>query len=455
MLENLDFTIKELLKIKYSADELNKILDKAENFEGLNEKEVAGLITCENSEIKERIFKIAKKIKSHIYGDRVVMFAPLYVSDYCVNNCSYCGFNCKNKAERKKLTMREVEEELFVLEEMGHKRIALEAGEDPVNCPIEYILEVLRTIYNFKTKNGEIRRANINIASTTVENYKKLHDAGIGTYILFQETYHKESYEKYHLGGPKSNYNYHLTAFDRAMEAGIEDVGAGALFGLYDYKYEILGLLLHNKHLEEKYKVGFHTVSVPRIREAEGSTQKEFEHAIDDETFKEIVAILRLAIPFTGIIISTRENEEMRKTLIDLGISQVSAGSTVEVKGYTAKEKHESQFNVSDQRTPNEVIMWLMEEGLIPSFCTACYRKGRVGDRFMSLAKSGNIKNVCLPNGLLTLKEYAMDYGDEKIKEVSDKLINDKLNDIGNPEIREKTAQYLKDIENGERDKFF
>jgi len=449
-----DSYITELLsKSKNTNDnEINKILDKAENFEGLKHNEIAALINTEKKEHWDRIFKIAGKIKEHIYGQRIVMFAPLYISDYCVNKCEYCGFRCDNKFNRHKLTMEEIKKEVEILEKMGHKRLALEAGEDPVNCPIEYVLECIKTIYSMKTGNGEIRRVNVNIAATTVENYKKLKEIGIGTYILFQETYHKKTYEKMHIAGPKKNYIYHTTAFDRAMEGGIDDVGGGVLFGLYDYKYEILGLMLHNEHLEEKFGVGFHTISVPRICPTEGIEHEEYKYAVNDEDFKKLVALIRIAVPFTGMIISTRENENMRKELIKIGISQISGGSSVEVGGYTKREHNSSQFRVADERTAQDIIYWLMDEGLVPSFCTACYRKGRTGDRFMSLAKSGNIKNVCLPNALMTLKEYSIDYGSEKFTEKAEKLISDKINYIENEKVRELVKNNMKLLEEGKRD---
>lgn len=449
--------IVDLLKQAKTSDDMkiSRILDKAECFDGLTPEEVAVLLQTEKKEHLSRIFRIADKIKQHIYGDRIVMFAPLYVSDYCVNHCSYCGFNCKNKFQRTRLTMDEIREEVKILEAMGHKRLALEAGEDPLNCSIDYILECMQTIYEMKTGNGEIRRVNVNIASTTVENYKKLKEIGIGTYILFQETYHKETYEAVHIAGPKKNYEYHLTAFDRAMEAGIDDVGGGVLFGLSaDWRYEILGLMLHNKHLEDKFGVGFHTISVPRMCPAEGNDLSGF-HPIDDATFLRIVAIIRLAVPFTGIIISTRENSSMRKELIRLGVSQMSGGSSVDVGGYSKREQScGSQFKTSDDRTAKDIIRWIMEEGMIPSFCTACYRKGRTGDRFMQLAKTGNIKNVCLPNALMTLKEYALDYGDDTFCVLAEQTIQKHLPNIENETVRELVRENLAKLEAGHRDLF-
>ena len=435
-----------------SDEEVTEILDKADRFEGLNHHEVAVLLQTEKPEFIERIFEIAGKIKRHIYGDRIVMFAPLYVSDYCVNKCAYCGFRCDHNFQRRKLTMDEVREEVRILESMGHKRLAVEAGEDPVNCPIEYIEEVLRTIYDMKFQNGEIRRVNVNIAATTVENYRRLKKVGIGTYILFQETYHQPTYERLHLAGPKRDYWYHTTAFDRAQLGGIDDVGGGVLFGLYDYKFEVLGLMLHNEHLEKRFGTGFHTISVPRIREADGADISVARYVPTDDEFLKLVAIIRLAVPFTGMIISTRESYEMRKKLISIGISQMSGGSCVGVGGYSKHEENVPQFEVADDRPTGEVIEWLMDEGLIPSFCTACYRKGRTGDRFMSLAKSGNIKNVCLPNALMTLCEYAQDYGNERFREKAEKLIEKHIPEIQNDKVRQLVIDNVKRIKAGERD---
>ena len=435
-----------------TEEEIGAILDKAERFEGLSHKEVAALLVTGDGDHIKRIFKIAGKIKGRIYGNRVVVFAPLYVSDYCVNKCQYCGYKCDQEFTRRKLSMDEIREEVAILEKMGHKRLALEAGEDPVNCDIDYILECMRTIYEMKLGNGEIRRVNVNIASTTVENYKKLKEVGIGTYILFQETYHKPTYEKVHMAGPKHNYEYHLTAFDRAIEAGIDDVGGGVLFGLYESNFEVLGLMLHNEYLEKKYGVGFHTISVPRLKSAGGSDLSEYKHLVDDETFKKLVAIIRIAVPFTGMIISTREDEKMRRELIKTGISQVSAGSTVEVGGYTAREHNNTQFEVADSREAMEILSWLMEDELVPSFCTACYRKGRTGDRFMALAKSGNIKNVCHPNALMTLCEYMMDFGSDSFKEQAELVIQREIPKIANEKVRELVEGNISRIKAGARD---
>ena len=446
--------IKSLLENGKGADasDIDKILDKAENFEGLTPQEVASVLTAEEPTQVARIFEIAGKIKEHIYGNRIVMFAPIYVSDYCVNNCDYCGFACSHEHGRKKLSPEEIRAEVKILEKMGHKRLALEAGEDPKNCDIDYILECMRTIYDMKFDNGEIRRINVNIAATTVENYKKLKDVGIGTYILFQETYNRESYEKHHISGPKSNFEYHLTAFDRAMEAGIDDVGGGVLFGLYDAYFEVLGLMLHNAHLEERFGVGFHTISVPRLCKTEGMELADYPNILTDDEFLKICAVIRLAVPFTGMIISTRESKEMRKKLIKIGISQVSAGSSVEVGGYSQRETGDSQFEVADNREAIDIISWLMDEGLIPSFCTACYRSGRTGDRFMELAKSGNIKNVCLPNALMTLCEYAYDYGDESFRAKASTVIANEVDNIQSDKIKEYARESIKKIRDGERD---
>lgn len=452
---NAEYIYSVLQESKKTTDEeIEAILDKAERYEGLTHLEVAALLTNESAEHLDRIYEIAGKIKEHIYGDRIVMFAPLYLSDYCINGCTYCGFNCHHQYNRKRLTMEEVREEVRILEKMGHKRLALEAGEDPENCSIEYIVECIKTIYDMK-EGGEIRRVNINIASTTVEEYKMLKEAGIGTYILFQETYHKESYEKFHPHGPKSNYWYHTTAFDRAMEAGIDDVGGGVLYGLHEDPYfEVMGLLLHNEHLEKKFGVGFHTISSPRIRPADGTDDSVKTHGVDDATFKKLVAVVRIAVPFTGMIISTRESKEMRRELIKIGISQISGGSSVDVGGYSARERNEPQFILSDARSNEDIVDWLLEEDVVPSFCTACYRSGRTGDRFMALAKSGNIKNCCLPNALLTLQEFACDYGSDSFQAKTDRLVKNKLPKIPNEKVRTLVEENIQKIKEGKRDLF-
>lgn len=448
----IEGTLKQAEKTPDSS--ISAILDKAERMEGLTHSEVAALLVNDSKEHLDRLFEVAGRVKQNIYGNRIVMFAPLYVSDYCVNNCSYCSYNCKHTFNRRRLTMDELRREVALLEQMGHKRLALEAGEDDLRCPIDYILECINTIYDMKLENGEIRRVNVNIAATTVENYRKLKDVGIGTYILFQETYHQPTYEKVHMSGPKSDYLYHTTAFDRAMEGGIDDVGGGVLFGLADPYFEVMGLMLHNEHLERRFGVGFHTISVPRIRPANGvDSAKQLENAVDDETFKKLVAIIRLAVPFTGMILSTREGYDMRQQLLKMGISQLSAGSSTEVGGYNKSEAEKSpQFNIEDKRSAVSIISDLMDDGYIPSFCTACYRSGRTGDRFMALAKSGEIKNVCLPNALMTLQEYSMDYGDDKFKESAQRVISKSISDISNPAVREMTRGNIGKITGGERD---
>lgn len=437
-----------------SKDEIQSVIDKARRREGLNHKEVGILLQVEDKDQLDEIYKLAGEIKESIYGKRIVMFAPLYVSNYCVNNCVYCGYKRDNKFIRRKLTQEEVANEVKILESMGHKRLALEVGEDPINVPIDYILECIDTIYKTQNDNGEIRRINVNIAATTVENYKKLKNANIGTYILFQETYHRPTYEKMHPKSIKGNYEYHLTSFDRAMEAGIDDVGGGVLFGLADPKFEVLALMLHNEHLEEKFKVGFHTISVPRLKKAEGMNLEDFPNILDDETFKKIVAIIRIAVPFTGIILSTRENQEMRRELLKYGVSQISAGSVTGVGGYKEKEegKNVNQFETSDERSPLEVLKELVDDGYIPSYCTACYRKGRTGERFMSLAKSGEIQNVCEPNALMSLVEYALDYGDDELKNKVEALIDDVKNSFDKQNVKNMVENRIEKLKDGERD---
>lgn len=437
-----------------TREDIREVLERAKQKKGLSHKDIGILLQAKNEEDLKEIFKIAGEIKKDIYGNRIVIFAPLYLSDYCVNNCVYCGYKKKNNFKRRKLTKEEIQEEVIFLEKMGHKRLALEAGEDPVNCNIDYILDSIKAVYETHNENGAIRRVNVNIAATTVENYKKLKDAGIGTYILFQETYHKPTYEKMHPNSLKGDYNYHLTAFNRSMEGGIDDVGAGVLFGLYDYKFEVLALMLHNEHLEKQYKVGFHTVSVPRLKKAEGMDLKEFPYIVSDEEFKKIVAIIRLAVPYTGIIMSTRESHEMRREVIEYGVSQISAGSCTGVGGYKENENGEntSQFKVSDNRKPFEVIKELIDDGHVPSYCTACYRMGRTGDRFMELAKSGNIQNVCGPNAILTLLEYGLDYGDKEFQETIDNMINKEIANIENEDIKNLLLDKIDKIKKGERD---
>ena len=439
---------------KVTKDEIDAILEKAKSKKGLEYSEVAALLEIEDKEQLEKLFRIAGQIKKDVYGNRVVLFAPLYISDYCVNTCVYCGYKCSNNFNRRRLTMDEIRKEVEILEQMGHKRLALEAGEDPVNCPIEYVLEAIDTIYDTYNKNGVIRRINVNIAATTVENYRKLKEAQIGTYILFQETYDEEVYKKMHPKCIKGNYDYHTTAFDRAMEGGIDDVGAGVLFGLADPKFEVLSLMMHNNHLEAKYGVGFHTISVPRLRPAEGVTLETFPHLVDDDMFKKIVAVIRIAVPYTGMILSTREDSDMRKELLEYGISQVSAGSCTGVGGYeeAMNGKKIDQFKTADERTPIEVIEDLIDNDYIPSYCTACYRTGRTGEKFMNIAKSEKIHYMCKPNALTTLMEYAVDYGDEKFLEKAENFVKEQASVIDREDIKNFTIDNIKKLKDGERD---
>lgn len=449
-------TLKYAEENKSNKQLVDEILEKAKNCKGLTHREAAVLLDCDLEEENKKIFSMAKKIKENFYGNRIVMFAPLYLSNYCVNGCVYCPYHHKNKhIARKKLTQEEIRNEVIALQDMGHKRLALETGEDPVNNPIEYVLESIKTIYSIKHKNGAIRRVNVNIAATTVENYKKLKEAGIGTYILFQETYNKKAYEELHPTGPKHDYNYHTEAMDRAMDGGIDDVGCGVLFGLNLYRYDFVGLLMHAEHLEAAKGVGPHTISVPRIRPADDIDPDEFSNAISDEIFEKIVAIIRIAVPYTGMIISTRESQATREKVLGLGVSQISGASRTSVGGYVEKEKPEdnsAQFDVNDNRTLDEVVNWLMELGYVPSFCTACYREGRTGDRFMSLVKAGQISNCCHPNALMTLKEYLEDYASQKTRDNGNKLIEKEIETIPNEKVRELVKEHLKDIHSGKRD---
>ncbi|MBR4723945.1 MAG: [Clostridia bacterium] len=464
-----DEEIKETLRYaeenKNNIELIDNILKKARPYktesgcrcDGLTHREASVLLACDIPEKVEEIYKIAEEIKLAFYGNRIVMFAPLYLSNYCVNGCVYCPYHLKNThIARKKLTQEEVRNEVIALQDMGHKRLAVEAGEDPVNNPIEYILECIKTIYSVNHKNGAIRRVNVNIAATTVENYRKLKDAGIGTYILFQETYHKESYEKLHPTGPKHNYNYHTEAMDRAMEGGIDDVGLGVLFGLELYKYEFAGLIMHAEHLEAVHGVGPHTISVPRIKKADDIDPESFDNSISDEIFAKITACIRLAVPYTGMIISTRESETVRGKLLNLGISQISGASRTSVGGYSEEERpHDTeQFDVSDQRTLDEVVRWLMENGHIPSFCTACYREGRTGDRFMSLCKNGQILNCCHPNALMTLTEYLVDYASDETKKIGFEMIEKELLKIPNPKVQKLAGEHIENIKNSNRRDF-
>jgi 2-iminoacetate synthase len=454
------FGLLENSKTAPSSAEVHRIIDKAALSGGLSPWETAVLLNVEDPVLLDRIYRTAKEIKESIYGKRLVFFVPLYISDYCINNCVYCGYRRQNSFERRKLTMREIGNEVTVLEEMGHKRIAMECGEDPENCPIDYVIEAIETIYSVKREKGSIRRINVNIAATTVENYKRLHDAKIGTYILFQETYHRPTYAKMHPSGPKKNYDWHTLAFDRAMEGGIDDVGAGVLFGLYDYKYEVLALLFHAMHLEEAWGVGPHTISVPRIRPAGGIDLGTFPWLVSDREFKKLIAVIRLAVPYTGMILSTREPAALRDELISLGISQLSAGSCTGVGGYyreesTESEAQQTQFKIEDGRSLDEVVAGVCESGYIPSFCTACYRKGRTGDRFMSLAKTGKIQNVCQPNAILTFKEFLLDYASPETRLAGERAIRKHLDRIGDPEVKQETLKRLAKLEEGTRDLYF
>lgn len=441
---------------KHNEALIDQILEKAKLRKGLTHREASVLLECDIEEKNQEIYKLAEQIKKDFYGNRIVMFAPLYLSNYCINGCVYCPYHRKNKhIARKKLTQEEIVKEVTALQDMGHKRLALEAGEDPVNNPIEYILESIKTIYSIKHKNGAIRRVNVNIAATTVEDYRKLKDAGIGTYILFQETYHKESYKKLHPTGPKSNYDYHTEAMDRAMEGGIDDVGLGVLFGLEMYRYEFAGLLMHAEHLEAVHGVGPHTISVPRVKHADDIDPSAFDNGIDDDIFAKLVACIRIAVPYTGMIISTRESKECRERVLHLGISQISGASRTSVGGYSEPEpedENSEQFDVSDKRTLDEVVHWLMDMKYIPSFCTACYREGRTGDRFMSLCKTGQIQNCCHPNALMTLKEFLMDYASPETRKIGEELIQSELVNIPRERTREIVVERLAKIENGERD---
>lgn len=435
---------------------IKSIIEKARLGNGLTHREAAVLLDCAYEDLNEEIYRLAEEIKERFYGNRIVMFAPLYLSNYCVNGCVYCPYHLQNKhIARKKLSQEEIRREVIALQDMGHKRLALETGEDPIHSPIEYVIESIKTIYDVKHKNGAIRRVNVNIAATTVENYRKLQEAGIGTYILFQETYHKESYEMLHPTGPKHNYAYHTEAMDRAMEGGIDDVGLGVLFGLERYRYEFTGLLMHAEHLEAAYGVGPHTISVPRIRHADDIDAESFSNGIDDDVFAKIVACIRIAVPYTGMIISTRESQACREKVLKLGVSQISGGSRTSVGGYDQieLEDHKSeQFDVSDKRSLDEIVRWLMEMGHVPSFCTACYREGRTGDRFMMLLKSGQIINCCHPNALITLKEYLMDYASEETKVLGEILIEKELEKVTNARVKQRAADTLMEIKDGKRD---
>ena len=441
---------------KTDAELIDAIIEKAKLRKGLTHREASVLLACELEDRNEQVYALAKQIKQDFYGNRIVMFAPLYLSNYCINGCLYCPYHLKNKRiPRKKLTQEEIRAEVIALQDMGHKRLALELGEDPVHNPIEYVLESIKTIYSVHHKNGDIRRVNVNIAATTVENYRKLKEAGIGTYILFQETYHKESYEQLHPTGPKHEYAYHTEAHDRAMQGGIDDVGFGVLFGLDKYRYEFAGLLMHAEHMEAVFGVGPHTISVPRLCPADDINPEDFNNGISEDIFAKIVACIRVAVPYTGMIISTRESPKARERVLELGVSQISGGSRTSVGGYAEEESEQessAQFDLSDHRSLDEVVRWLMELGHVPSFCTACYREGRTGDRFMTLCKSGQIHNCCLPNALMTLKEYLEDYASPETRAIGEKTIAREMNSIPREKTRQIVAERLEKIAAGERD---
>lgn len=452
ILETLEYAKQN----KSNRELIAGLLERAKDCKGLTHREAAVLLECDQDDLNQQMETLAKEIKQKFYGNRIVMFAPLYLSNYCINGCTYCPYHFKNKNIcRKKLTQEEIRQEVIALQDMGHKRLALEAGEDPVHNPIEYILESIETIYRIQHKNGAIRRVNVNIAATTVENYRRLKEAGIGTYILFQETYHKERYEQLHPTGPKHNYAYHTEAMDRAMEAGIDDVGIGVLFGLDGYRYDFVGMLMHAEHLEAAMGVGPHTISVPRIRPADDIDPEDFPDAISDDLFAKIVAVLRIAVPYTGMIISTRESQKSRERVLDLGVSQISGGSRTSVGGYAEEEPEEensAQFDLNDTRTLDEIVNWLLDLGYIPSFCTACYREGRTGDRFMQLVKSGQIANCCQPNALMTLKEYLEDYASPDTRAKGEKVIAEEMQRIPNPKVKARAEQYLEELVHGKRD---
>ena len=461
---NLDFLDENIInqiisdaeKKSEDSEIVREILKKAEKAEGITDEEAAILLSIKDENLLEEMYAVSKKIKEKIYGKRIVMFAPLYISNYCVNNCRYCGYkHCNDELFRKKLNSEELIAEVKALEKLGHKRIALEAGEDPINCSIDYVLDCIKDIYSIKFKNGSIRRINVNIAATTVENYRKLKEAEIGTYILFQESYHKPTYEYFHLQGPKKDYEYHTTAMFRAREAGIDDVGIGVLYGLYDYKYETIAMIRYANELEKVTGVGPHTISVPRLRPAENVSLENYPHLVEDKNFKKLVAVLRLAVPYTGLIISTREEAGFRDEIIDIGISQVSSGSCTGVGGYSEREKNideKPQFELGDNRSPMEMLKSLIESGYIPSYCTACYRNGRTGDRFMEIAKSGQINVMCEANALMTLKEFLLDYADDDLRALGDKVIMETLEKMPNEEFKAKIRENLKLIESGVRD---
>lgn len=453
--DEIERTLAYARENRHDSALIGAILDKAEAAGGLTHREAALLLECADDALNERIYALARRIKERIYGNRIVLFAPLYLSNYCVNGCIYCPYHAANRTMvRRRLTQQQIAHEVVALQDMGHKRLALEAGEHPLNS-IDYVLESIRTIYGIRHRNGAIRRVNVNIAATTVENYRRLAEAGIGTYILFQETYHRENYERLHPSGPKSDYAWHTEAMDRAMAGGIDDVGIGVLFGLSNYLYDFTGLLMHAEHLEAASGVGPHTISLPRICPADDIDPASFPDALPDRMFRKIVAVIRIAVPYTGMIISTRESPAMRREVLALGISQISGGSNTSVGGYDPADTDEqdtAQFDVSDRRTLDQVVGWLLSLGYVPSFCTACYRLGRTGDRFMSLVKQGRIADCCGPNALLTLSEYLADYASAETRTLGERVIAAQAERVPDARVRARLREYLAAIGRGERD---
>ncbi|MDD3437462.1 MAG: [FeFe] hydrogenase H-cluster radical SAM maturase HydG [Candidatus Gastranaerophilales bacterium] len=446
--------INDLISKKNTQNEVNEILDKSLKAQGLTLEETAVLLNVEDDETLEKIFKAAKIIKEKIYGKRIVLFAPLYAANVCTNNCVYCAFRRDNKnIERRVLTPQEVVEEAKAIMRMGHKRIVLLTGEDYKDTGLDYLQEIMERIYKTKELNGEIRRININIAPLSVEDFKRLNTFGIGTYQLFQETYHQETYKTVHPAGKKANYEWRLNAMDRAIEAGLDDLGIGPLFGLADYKFETLATLMHAEHMEKACGVGPHTISVPRIEPAEGVAFSQNPPAqMTDKEFKKLVAVIRLAVPYTGLILSTRETPQMRREIIELGISQISAASETNPGGYAVHKEATKQFTSGDTRSLEDMIVELCEHGFLPSFCTSCYRLGRTGKNFMEYAKPGLIHKYCQPNAIATFKEYIEDYGTEKVKEIGEKVIQQHFNEIEDPKMKEVAKRQLEEIEKGKRD---
>jgi 2-iminoacetate synthase len=444
--------IQALITNSACPSEIREILTKGEEMKGLSLADCAKLLSIQDVELLQLLFISAKKVKQAIYGPRLVLFAPLYVSNFCVNNCQYCAFHVSNPAPRKKLSLAEVKEQVEILAAMGHKRLLLEFGEHEIKNPIDYVVEAIKTIYAVKKGQGEIRRVNVNIAATTVENYRRLKAVGIGTYQLFQETYHRPTYEKLHRG-PKADYARQITAMFRAFKAGIDDLGIGVLFGLYDYRFEVLALIQYAQLMEQVLGVGPHTISVPRLQPAR-TVQLDLKYQVSDQDFLKLIAILRLAVPYTGMIISTRERPAIRRQAFAIGISQASAASKTEPGGYSAGEQSSAaeQFNLNDHRSLDEVVQDICRLGYLPSFCTGCYRLGRTGEVFMKLAKTGKINEMCQPNALLTFKEYLLDYASAETRQVGEQGIADHLKAIKNQEIKQALIKNLERLENEERD---